>query len=156
MSENIIKFPFDVSRRAHARRPRWSKNGSPEERANARQAAEPSARSHIGNNPLREQHTGVSASVTIVGKVLHRRHHFDPSTLDPAVGAEWLRELCLGAERARYVACEIDKAIEAIKELNRHHREENEQRTKFRALVDQMDDRERASLLAVMQTLVPS
>jgi hypothetical protein len=30
---NVIKFPFSVSRRAHARKPRWSKNGTPEERA---------------------------------------------------------------------------------------------------------------------------
>jgi len=30
---NVIKFPFAVSRRAHARKARWSKNGTPEERA---------------------------------------------------------------------------------------------------------------------------
>jgi hypothetical protein len=30
---NVIKFPFTASRRAHARRPRWSKNGTPDERA---------------------------------------------------------------------------------------------------------------------------
>jgi hypothetical protein len=30
---NVVKFPYSVSRRAHSRRPRWSKNGTPEERA---------------------------------------------------------------------------------------------------------------------------
>ena len=30
---NVVKFPYAVSRRAHARKPRWSKNGTPEERA---------------------------------------------------------------------------------------------------------------------------
>jgi hypothetical protein len=30
---NVVKFPFSVSRRAHARKPRASKNGTPEERA---------------------------------------------------------------------------------------------------------------------------
>jgi hypothetical protein len=33
MDSNIVKFPFVVSRRAHARKSRWSKNGTPEERA---------------------------------------------------------------------------------------------------------------------------
>jgi hypothetical protein len=32
---NVVKFPFNVSRRPHARKPRCSKNGSPEERAEA-------------------------------------------------------------------------------------------------------------------------
>lgn len=31
--ENIVKFPFGASRRAHSRKPRASKNGTPEERA---------------------------------------------------------------------------------------------------------------------------
>jgi hypothetical protein len=30
---NVLKFPYAVSRRAHARKLRWSKNGTPEERA---------------------------------------------------------------------------------------------------------------------------
>jgi hypothetical protein len=30
---NVVKFPFGVARRAHSRRPRRSKNGTPEERA---------------------------------------------------------------------------------------------------------------------------
>jgi len=33
MDSNIVKFPFTASRRAFARKPRWSKNGTPEERA---------------------------------------------------------------------------------------------------------------------------
>ena len=32
MDSNIVKFPYSVSRRAHARRPRTSINGTPEER----------------------------------------------------------------------------------------------------------------------------
>jgi hypothetical protein len=42
MDSNIVKFPFVVSRRAHARKPRWSKNGTPEERA-AKAAVKPTA-----------------------------------------------------------------------------------------------------------------
>jgi hypothetical protein len=30
---NVVKFPYAIARRAHARKPRWSKNGTPEERA---------------------------------------------------------------------------------------------------------------------------
>jgi hypothetical protein len=33
MDSNIVKFPYTVSRRAHSRKPRSSKNGAPEERA---------------------------------------------------------------------------------------------------------------------------
>lgn len=33
MTANIIKFPYSVSRRAHSRKPRRSKNGTPEQRA---------------------------------------------------------------------------------------------------------------------------
>lgn len=36
---SVVKFPYDASRRAHARKPRRSKNGTPEERA-ARATAE--------------------------------------------------------------------------------------------------------------------
>jgi hypothetical protein len=37
MESNVIKFPFAVSRRAHARKPRASKNGTPEERISLRE-----------------------------------------------------------------------------------------------------------------------
>lgn len=33
MTAEIVKFPYSVSRRVHSRRPRISKNGTPEERA---------------------------------------------------------------------------------------------------------------------------
>jgi predicted nucleic acid-binding protein len=35
--DSVVKFPFTVSRRAFARKPRWSKNGTPEERATLRE-----------------------------------------------------------------------------------------------------------------------
>jgi hypothetical protein len=34
---NVVKFPYSVSRRAHARKPRASKNGTPEERGTLRE-----------------------------------------------------------------------------------------------------------------------
>lgn len=39
MDSNIVKLPSEVSRRLHSRKPRRSKNGTPEERA-AKRAAE--------------------------------------------------------------------------------------------------------------------
>ncbi|KRR22624.1 hypothetical protein CQ14_30930 [Bradyrhizobium lablabi] len=39
MESNVVKFPYSVSRRVHSRKPRRSKNGTPEERA-AKAAAE--------------------------------------------------------------------------------------------------------------------
>ena len=33
MDSNVVKFPHTASRRAHSRKPRRSKNGTPEERA---------------------------------------------------------------------------------------------------------------------------
>jgi hypothetical protein len=40
----IVKFPYEVCRRAHARRPRRSKNGTPEERATAQAPGRPDGR----------------------------------------------------------------------------------------------------------------
>jgi hypothetical protein len=39
---NVVKFPYDISRRVHSKKPRRSKNGTPEERA-AKEAAEAAA-----------------------------------------------------------------------------------------------------------------
>jgi phage tail tape-measure protein len=40
---SVIKFPYDASRRVHSRKPRRSKNGTPEERAAATAAFAPAA-----------------------------------------------------------------------------------------------------------------
>jgi hypothetical protein len=55
---NVVKFPYNASRRVHSRRPRWSKNGTPEERA-AKAAAKSTAATvteisgrSSGNQPL--------------------------------------------------------------------------------------------------------
>jgi hypothetical protein len=38
---NVVKFPYSASRRVYSRRPRKSKNGTPEERAGKAGAAAP-------------------------------------------------------------------------------------------------------------------
>lgn len=40
MDSNVIKFPYSVSRRVHSRKPRRSKNGTPEERADKKYVQE--------------------------------------------------------------------------------------------------------------------
>lgn len=75
---------------------------------------------HNGNNPLRDVFLSVSASVTIVGKVVHRRLGFDPSTLDRTTTEEWLKELRFGSERANRLARKFDEAAEQLeKQLGR-------------------------------------
>jgi hypothetical protein len=46
----VVKFPYDVSRRAHSRKPRRSKNGTPEERAAKAAATQQPAASVIALN----------------------------------------------------------------------------------------------------------
>jgi hypothetical protein len=60
MTADIVKFPYSVSRRAHARRQRISKNGTPEERA-AKAAANSPPASVIEMSP-REKPPGCSSA----------------------------------------------------------------------------------------------
>jgi hypothetical protein len=131
MHSNIVKFPFIVSRRAHARKPQTSKNGTPEERAAKRVPAgvvELSlVRAEAGStakrdgrslraNPLRATFAPISPAVTIVGK-MHTAENRDIgalSNLGPDIIKEWLNELRVGADSARIVASELDRAAEYL------------------------------------------
>jgi hypothetical protein len=119
MGSNVVKFPFNVSRRAHARKPRTSRNGTPEERAEEhlerkKQPGHDWKPSHKGNNPLRAHVPAMLLAVTGVGMISHRRHGFDPSTLDDRARKEWLEDLRKGAMSARLIASECDKAISRL------------------------------------------
>jgi hypothetical protein len=73
--DNIVKFPFSVSRRAHARKPRASINGTPEERSSKAEVDAPEMvaargdRRKLRGNPLRESYGLISPAVTIIGKI---------------------------------------------------------------------------------------
>jgi hypothetical protein len=117
MTATIFKFPYDASRRVYSRRPRTSKNGTPEERATARPAVQPGhdrKPNHEGNTPLRAPFTAVSRTVTLVGKIIYRRHRFDPDKLCEGVRAGFLADLRDGASKARYIADQADMAIEYL------------------------------------------
>jgi hypothetical protein len=52
MDSNIVKFPYDVSRRVHSRKPRKSHNGTPEERAAKAAAGIPKERKRRPKRPI--------------------------------------------------------------------------------------------------------
>jgi hypothetical protein len=105
---NVIKFPYNVSRRAFARKQRSSKNGTPEERAAKAPAAEKRPQN---SNPLRAKVVTVSRAVTIAGMVNYRSR--DLSGIGP-VGELHFQELRRAAEEARYLASEFERAAEQI------------------------------------------
>jgi hypothetical protein len=108
MDSNIVKFPFTASRRAFARKPRWSKNGAPEERAAKAPVAE--KRPYLGN-PLRSKIAGVSRAATIAGLVNYQSH--DLSRIGP-IGEPHVQELRSAAAEARYLAIEFERAAEQL------------------------------------------
>ena len=86
MTAEIVKFPYSASRRVHSKKPRRSKNGTPEERAAAAgplkapadvvlmSDAREDARSEVDgrklrSSPLRDYIATVSFGATVVGKM---------------------------------------------------------------------------------------
>ncbi len=105
---NVVKFPYIASRHVHSRKPRISKNGTPEERAAKAPVAE--KRPYLGN-PLRSKIVAVSGAATIAGLVNYQSH--DLSRIGP-IGEPHLQELRSAAEEARYLASEFERAAEQL------------------------------------------
>jgi hypothetical protein len=61
MDSNIVKFPFIVSRRAHARKPRTSKNGNPEERGEKAATGSDAMKARVGDKPEVEAEARLTA-----------------------------------------------------------------------------------------------
>lgn len=137
-SSNVVKFPYSVSRRAHSRRPRRSKNGSPEQRAAAAAAALPPPadvvslsicpdasefpsvdRRKLRGSPLREKIAPISFAVTIVGKMHTAELRLEPIDLDAASSEGWVSQLQAGADAAKFAACELEKAAAHLQQLAR-------------------------------------
>jgi hypothetical protein len=135
MDSNVVKFPHDASRRVHSRKPRRSKNGTPEERAEREAASTqatraailafaaprlvpdpepPLARAHRCN-PLRSQFLPISPAVTIAGKMAKHPEHL--LEICQGVREMWLQKLRIGAEAARAVARELDAVARAYDAL---------------------------------------
>jgi hypothetical protein len=132
---SVIKFPYDASRRIHSRKPRRSKNGTPEERA-ARAAAEGATRMpaevvdlrarpaddasstvdrrKLRGSPLRDKVAPISFAVTIVGKMFTANLRGELLDLEAAASEGWLESLQAGANAARFVADELEKAAQRL------------------------------------------
>src|SRR5580658_10488638 len=112
MSNNVVKFPYDASRRMHSRKPRRSKNGTPEERAAKAAALLPTpadivpmadareqARSEVDGrklrgSPLRDYVGAISFGATVVGKMHTAGLKGEPlATVRPEIRKEWLETL---------------------------------------------------------------
>ncbi|MFZ1173564.1 MAG: hypothetical protein WAO01_20470 [Bradyrhizobium sp.] len=129
IDSNVVKFPYSASRRVYSKQPRRSKNGTPEERAaKAAAALPPSAdivalgaaqwlvgdRRKLRGNPLREQVAPISFAVTVVGKLYTADLRQEPLDFDAAEIEGWVHTLRTGAHSARFVADELDKAVERL------------------------------------------
>ena len=96
MTANIIKFPHSVSRRAHSRKPRRSKNGTPEERA--RQAASENVRELV---VAQNRAVAAPSCSDFLRELRVYLYHEIDSGKTWYRALEDLEESCLRAEKAR-------------------------------------------------------
>ena len=130
---NVVKFPYSASRRVYSMQPRRSKNGTPEERAAKATAALPPPahivalgpqeplgdRRKLRGNPLRNEVAPISFAVTVVGKMHTADLRQEPIDLDVAASEAWLDTLRAGTASAKFAACELDKAIARLQQLEK-------------------------------------
>jgi hypothetical protein len=136
MNCNIVKFPYDACRRVHSKKPRRSKNGTPEERAAKRAALEATPadvvlmsdareqahseidRRKLRGSPLRDQIATISFGATVVGKMHTAGLRGEPlAMILPEIRQEWLETLNRAAAALAVVATGLGKAVETLKEL---------------------------------------
>jgi hypothetical protein len=136
MSNNVVKFPYDASRRMHSRKPRRSKNGTPEERAAKAAALEATpadivpmadvraqARSEVDGrklrgSPLRDCIGTISFGATVVGKMHNAGLKGEPlATIRPEIRKEWLETLDGAVEAMCALGVGLAQAINTLKAL---------------------------------------
>lgn len=134
----IIKFPYDACRRVHSRKPRRSKNGTPEERAAKAAAAAPytapadvvaishvrtEARSEVDGrklrgSPLRDCIGDISFGATVVGKMHTAGLKGIPlATIEPEIRREWLTTLDVAFEALATLSVGLSQAIITLRAL---------------------------------------
>jgi hypothetical protein len=141
MTAQIVKFPFSVSRKAHARKPRASKNGTPEERAAKAAPLEAPAdvvlmsdireevRSQVDGrklrgSPLRDYVSTISFGATIVGKMHTAGLRGEPlAAIEPDIRKDWLFALGLAIEAVETVATGLLEAKRTLKALQSENSE---------------------------------
>lgn len=133
---NIVRFPYSASRRVFSKKPRRSKNGTPEERAaNAAASLPPpadvvpmsearaQARSEVDGrklrcSPLRDSIAAISFGATVVGKMHTAGLKGQPLAEIPSeLRGEWLEDLRRAIEAAETVGIGLVEARHTLKVL---------------------------------------
>ena len=136
MSENVIKFPYDACRLVHSKKPRRSKNGTPEERAAKAAALFPTsadvvpmanareqARSEVDGrrlrgSPLRDCIGAISFGATVVGKMHTAGLKGEPlAAIQPKVRKEWLQTLDRAFEGLATLSVGLNQAMKTLEAL---------------------------------------
>src|SRR5258705_8520391 len=126
MNDNVIRFPYEACRRVHSRKPRRSKNGTPEERAAKTAASEMApadvvSMSHIRaqahsevdrrtlrGSPLRDCIGAISFGATVVGKMHTAGLRGEPlAAVRTEIRKEWLETL----DRAVQALCTVGTGL---------------------------------------------
>jgi hypothetical protein len=134
MSCEIIKFPYSAARRVHSRKPRRSKNGTPEERAAKAAALETTpadvvvishvrAQTHsevdrrkLRGSPLRDCIGTISFGAT--GKMHTAGLKGEPlATIQPEIRKEWVETLDRALEALATIAVGLTQAMDTLKAL---------------------------------------
>jgi hypothetical protein len=136
MSDNVVKFPYSASRRVHSKKPRRSKNGTPEERAAKAAALEAApadivsmshvraqARSEVDGrklrgSPLRDCIGAISFGATVVGKMHTAGLKGEPLVaIESEIRREWLETLSAAVQALWTVGTGIAQAMNTLKAL---------------------------------------
>jgi hypothetical protein len=136
MSDNVVKFPYDACRRVHSKKPRRSKNGTPEERAAKAAALETApadvvpmslARAQVRSevdgrklrgSPLRDCIGTISFGATVVGKMHTAGLKGEPlAAVQPEIRKEWLETLDRAFEALATVGGGLTQAMNTLKAL---------------------------------------
>jgi hypothetical protein len=136
MTSNVVKFPYDACRRVHSKKPRRSKNGTPEERAakvaalfptsadvvpmaDARERASSEVDGRkLRGSPLRDCIGTISFGATVVGKMHTAGLKGEPlATIQPEIRKEWLETLDRAFEALATVSVGLTQAMKTLKAL---------------------------------------
>jgi hypothetical protein len=136
MTCEIFKFPYDASRRVHSRKPRRSKNGTPEERAAKAAALLPTSADvvpmaeareqarlevdgrKLRGSPLRDYIGTISFGATVVGKMHTAGLKGEPlAAIQPELRKEWLETLDRAFEALATVGVGLTQAMKTLEAL---------------------------------------
>src|ERR1700691_1085416 len=136
MNNNVVKFPYDACRRVHSKKPRRSKNGTPEERAaktaalfptsaddvpmaHAREQARADVESRrLRGSPLRDCVGTISFGASVVGKMHTAGLKGEPlAAIEPEIRKEWLQTLDRAFDAMCTLATGLSGAMKTLRAL---------------------------------------